>query len=220
MVATSSLLELVGHAKVLVFDFDGTLVDSNPIKWRAFGRCFEEFAEQQEEIQAYCRGNNHTPRGEKFRYVYEQILKLPYTPEVEIRLHRCFEENTTRQIIQAPSLPGAESFLQQVRQTHRAALLSSTPHPFLLQILRERRWTDYFRWIQGAPVDKTDWLKNLRDRHRLGKEELIFFGDTLEDAHSALVAGCPFVAVRNETWDAKAAFTLSDYRSLLVPAGT
>ena len=52
-----------GSAKALVFDFDGTLVDSNAIKWKAFEACFDRFPDRREEILSYCRGNNHTKPG-------------------------------------------------------------------------------------------------------------------------------------------------------------
>jgi phosphoglycolate phosphatase-like HAD superfamily hydrolase len=51
---------------VLVFDFDGTLVDSNPIKWQAFAQMFAEVRERRDEILAYCYGNPRIARGEKF----------------------------------------------------------------------------------------------------------------------------------------------------------
>ncbi len=198
MVATSSLLEQVRHAKALVFDFDGTLVDSNPIKWRAFEHCFEEFFHRRDEILAYCWGNNHTPRGDKFRYVYEQILKLPYTPQMETKLHSRFEGETTRQIIEAPALPGAEEFLRRVRSTHATALLSSTPHNILLDILAQRHWKDYFQVVRGAPVDKANGLETFRQEHRLGSQGILFFGDTQEDSQAATEAGCTFIPVASE----------------------
>lgn len=181
---------------ILVFDFDGTLVDSNRIKWEGFNRCFAEFPEQRDEILAYCRGNHHVTRGEKFRAVYEQMLGLPYSPEIERRLHRRFEEATTDAIIRAPEIPGASEFLQRARSRHRTAVLSSTPHEILLVILERRRWSSYFDLKQGAPVDKATWLRAL-ERMGFPRHEVLFFGDTPEDAAAARVAGCRFVPVLN-----------------------
>lgn len=185
---------LLRKVRFLVFDFDGTLVDSNEIKWRAFDRCFNSFPAHREEIRAYCRGNSHTPRWEKFRHVYERILRLPYTPEVERELHRCFERETTEQIARAPALPGVEEFLDRIRSRYRTALLSSTPHETLLEILGKRYWSDRFDEVRGAPVHKALWLKELRD---LGfpPDQVLLFGDTLEDAEAAREAGCGFVPV-------------------------
>lgn len=82
-VAISRVAEIVRQARALVCDIDGTLVDSKSIKWRAFELRFGEFPDGLEEILPYCRGHHHIPRGEKFRYVNERILGLPFTSEIE-----------------------------------------------------------------------------------------------------------------------------------------
>lgn len=188
-------VECLRRGRCLVFDFDGTLVDSNPIKWRAFERCFAEFPERQDEILAYCRGHHHVPRGEKFRHAYEQILGLPYTPDVAAALHERFDAETTRRIIEAPEIPGATQFLRAVSRRHETALLSSTPHETLVHIVQQRGWADYFRDIRGAPVDKTAWLKAMREGRGMDGHTIVFFGDTGEDAEAAAAAGCTFVGV-------------------------
>ena len=187
------------EADLYVFDFDGTLVDSNPIKWQAFESCFAgpEFTAHRREIFAYCRGNNHTTRSEKFRHVYERILGLPYTADAERRLHQRFERETTQAIIGAPEVPGASGFLESVRREAHTAVLSSTPHPILRQILEARGWLRYFDLQRGAPVVKADWLKGLQGLgYPAGR--ILFFGDTPEDARAAEGAGCPFVTVGKE----------------------
>ncbi len=186
---------LVDHARALVFDFDGTLVDSNPIKWRGFERCFAGFPERLPEIMEYCQGHHHTPREEKFRHVYERILRRPYTPEVEAKLLARFDEETTQRIIEAPDIPGATTFLSLVAGTHMTALLSSTPHEMLLEIVRRRSWLEHFDVVRGAPIEKGAWLRDFRAARRLGANDIVMFGDTEEDARAAGVAGCLFVAV-------------------------
>ncbi len=203
------------EADLYVFDFDGTLVDSNPIKWRAFENCFSgpEFAARRGEILAYCRGNNHTTRSEKFRHVYERILGLPYTADAEQQLHRRFERETTQAIIGAPEVPGASGFLESVRHKAHTAVLSSTPHPILREILEARGWLGLFDLQRGAPVVKADWLKGLQG---LGypADRILFFGDTPEDARAAERAGCPFVTL-GETSLPGSTLTVPDFRSLL-----
>ena len=61
-------------ARAMVLDFDGTLVDSNPIKMRGFEAVFADFPERLPKIMAYCQGGPETPRGQKFKHVYEVIL--------------------------------------------------------------------------------------------------------------------------------------------------
>ncbi len=216
-VAEKSLAEWMEQARCLVFDFDGTLVDSVSIKQEAFRRCFEEHPERLPEILRYCFGNHHTPRWEKFRHVYEEILRLPYTPETEAVLHERFERQTTQQIVKAPALPGAEVFVRAACRRWFTAVLSSTPHEILVQILTQRHWLDDFQRVRGAPVDKAAWLRLLREEQGWGPAEMLFFGDTLEDLRAASSAGCTFVAVHNESLRSETIFSLPDFTGLLPP---
>ena len=210
----AAVRELIRRARALIVDFDGTLVDSNPIKWRAFEQCFEEFPERYQEIIAYCSGHHHTPRGEKFRHVYERILERAYSPAIAARLHRRFAEETTQAIIRAAEIPGATGWLAAASATHRMALLSSTPHEILLEIVTARGWQGYFEAIQGAPVHKASWLTQFRQAHRLGARDAVFLGDTLEDAQAAQDAGCLFIAVSREPFGAPSGRRIADFTSL------
>ena len=198
-------------SRALLFDFDGTLVDSNRIKWKAFEACFNRFPERREEILAYCRANNHTTRYEKFRWVYEKILRLPYGPERERELSGIFESRSTEQIIEAPEIPGAEGFLRSRKGKHVLGLLSSTPHPILLEILSRRGWSGYFDVIQGAPVDKAEFLRRFLVERGIRADEAVFFGDTLEDAQAAKEAGWKFVTVRPEREELKSQLWIPDF---------
>ncbi len=213
-VAAVEIADIVRRAQALVFDFDGTLVDSNPIKWHAFEACFTEFSEHRSEILAYCRGNHHIPRGEKFRHVYEQVLKLPYVSVVEAVLHGRFAAVTTRQIIEAPEILGAMRFLHVTAHSHETALLSSTPHDTLLQIVEERGWWGYFQTKRGAPVDKATWFQAFREERKLHKEEVIFFGDTPEDKVAARAAKCLFIAVGNKALALDGTLYIRDFTKL------
>ncbi len=189
--SANEVLNLLEKAKVLVFDFDGTLVDSNEIKRKAFEQCFADYPKYFGAIIEYCRGNNHTPRQIKFRHVFENILQQPYTPEIEKEMLDRYASETTEPVMAAAEIPGATRFLQNVFLKKDIHLLSSTPHPFLEIILEGRGLRKYFKRVQGAPVNKTDWLKEF-------EKEDVFIGDSKEDCRSAKEAGISFVAVGGE----------------------
>lgn len=188
----NTVLDLLKTAKALVLDFDGTLVDSNPIKLKAFEKCFAEYPEHFETIMAYCRSNHHTHRHEKFGFVFENILKQPYTPEIEKRLLEIYARETTEQVIAAKEIPGAGRFLEQFVKGKLAALLSSTPHETLLHILERRGLKKYFTTVQGAPINKAEWLQQFAQTHALKPVEILFIGDSAEDFASAKKAGVLF----------------------------
>lgn len=213
-------VDVVWRARALVFDFDGTLVDSNPIKWRAFEGCFEEFPEYRKRILEYCHAHDHTPRGEKFRHVYETILGRPYTADTEAMLHRRFEAATTAQIAAAPAIAGAEEMLALAGARCGTALLSSTPQGALEQIVGARGWARYFEVVRGAPVDKASWLKQFRHDRDLGGDAVVVFGDSPEDAAAAGEAGCAFIGVRNPALRGRVRYWIDDYTGVRDLAAT
>ncbi len=202
-------------ARALVFDFDGTLVDSNRIKWRGFEEVFAGFPDRVDEIMAYCRGANHTIRGQKFRHVYERILGLPYTADLEADLQARYADATTQAIIDAREIPGAMAFLTDVADRYHTALLSSTPHPILLEIIERRGMQRYFRHVQGAPVDKAAWLCAFRRDHALASEQIVFFGDTKEDTIAAVVSGCAFIGVGEAVLFPETCAIIADFQGFL-----
>lgn len=186
---------LIQQAKAIVLDFDGTLVNSNRIKRRAFEKCFADYPKQFDAIMQYCKTNNHIPRQIKFRHVFEKILFLPYTAEIEQQMLSRYAKETTAQVIAAQEIPGATEFLKRFVFGRESALLSSTPHAILLHILEKRGMKHYFKIIQGAPVNKAKWIQAFLSQRQLRAEEIVFIGDSPEDIHSAKEIGIPFVGV-------------------------
>lgn len=198
-----------------MFDFDGTLVDSNGIKRRAFESCFRDLKRRRREVIAYCVDHPHLTRTEKFGHVYEKIIGLPYSRKIEEKLRGRFEAGTTRQIVRAAAIPGAEEFLALGCRERLCGILSTTPHPILLHILRERGWEQFFRVVRGAPVQKEAWLERFRRRRRLKPSELIYFGDSPEDARAASEAGCLFIGLRDIRLRGKGLGHWNDFRGIL-----
>lgn len=192
---TTDIRTKIERAKALVLDFDGTLVDSNDIKRNAFEKCFVDYPERFEAIMAYCKGNNHIPRHVKFRHAFENILKLPYTAGIEKQMLETYAAQTTSQVIAAKEIPGATKFLEKFYRQKELALLSSTPHETLLHILDKRGMKKYFGAVQGAPVDKSGWLKKFIADRGLKKEEVAFIGDSFEDLRAAKEAQIFYIGV-------------------------
>ncbi|MDZ4224841.1 MAG: HAD family hydrolase, partial [bacterium] len=86
-------------------------------------------------------------------------------------------------------------FLEKFAPTREMALLSSTPHDILLHILEKRKIGHYFKIIQGAPVHKASWLKQFRTEKNCKPSEMLFIGDSEEDAQSAKDAGIAFLQI-------------------------
>ena len=62
--------------KVIALDFDGTLVESNQIKDRAFETILSEWPKHKGTMMQWHLAHDSVERREKFRYFVEEILAL------------------------------------------------------------------------------------------------------------------------------------------------
>ncbi|PIR20039.1 MAG: hypothetical protein COV45_08685 [Deltaproteobacteria bacterium CG11_big_fil_rev_8_21_14_0_20_47_16] len=189
-------LSLIQTADLLIFDFDGTLVDSNELKWTAFETCFDDYPNYRNQIRTYSRTKNHVLRHDKLRHICENILGETCPPEREQQLLNRYNEETTLGIIAAPEIPGATQFLDFMFGKKHMVLLSATPHDILISLVKERKLERYFEHIQGAPINKADWMKTYIDQS--GMKHAVSIGDSKEDALSAQKISLPFIPIGHD----------------------
>ena len=68
--------------KVIFWDFDGVLIDSNAVRDLGFELVLADFnVDQVEQLLAFHRLNGGLSRYVKFRYFFEEILKVSITDE-------------------------------------------------------------------------------------------------------------------------------------------
>ena len=97
----------------IVFDFDGTLVDSNEIKSKAFGKLYESYGvEIVRKVVAYHRENKGISRFIKFKHWQETLLGQPYSDELGEQLSLRYSRLVMEAVVQAPLIDGAFEFLK------------------------------------------------------------------------------------------------------------
>lgn len=182
--------------KIIIFDFDGVLVDSVDIKKKAFAKLFED--ESPEVIKAIVEhhlANRSMSRFEKISHYYKEFLKQPLTDEMLNSLCSRFSGLVVEEIIKAPYIEGAKDFLDNYTKTYKCYVVSSTPEDELRQIVNERNMSSYFCVVYGAPRAKTDIIKDILNTTNYRPEEAVFIGDDLLDYKAAEINGIKFIAV-------------------------
>ncbi len=190
---------------VVVFDFDGTLVDSNRLKWNAY---FELFPRSPEAKRAISKALS--PIYEKSRYVIierllDELIRQGLMEEPPGGRHRLLEDLTARygHIVlegakQCPEMPGASELLKELSHLGaRLYLSSTTPESPLKEIVAHRGWTGYFQDIFGYPRQKSDTLRQIMEENRLPPHALAVVGDGRSDMESAEETGALFIRVQD-----------------------
>lgn len=181
--------------QAFVFDFDGTLVDSNAIKadgYRHVAAAHRGGAAIMEETRAAVRGDRFA--------VFEAYAKRlaqaggPVCAPADLAAHYTASVDTA--VAASPEMPGASHLLRALRAAGRASFLSSaTPLASLAKIVAARGWTAFFKSIHGAPARKPDTLRLILAAHGLAPAHVAVVGDGADDAAAAAETGCRFFAV-------------------------
>ncbi len=180
--------------KALIFDFDGVILESADLKTKAFEQLAqEEFPEFVKEIVAYHRKNMGISRFVKFRYIFDTLLKIKITPEIEKRLGDRFTAIIFENLKTVPFVPGSLEFLKASFGKYRMFVASGTPEKELREVADLRGVTRYFDELHGSPRTKQEIVMDILARHHLEAGDVVFVGDAESDYLAAKLTGVPFI---------------------------
>ncbi len=184
--------------QAILFDFDGTLVQSNQIKRdtlfvvaRTVGASDEQFAQVFEDH----------PRYDRFGLYRELLNRINYDGDIDAKvdeLSTLYGDLTTAAISKAPEIPGAEKFLQEFSAQIPMYINSATPEASLRNTVEERGWNSFFRGVYGRPKSKNEIFERVQNETGLTADQILFVGDSVQDLESARDNGCPFLGVAHE----------------------
>jgi len=182
--------------KVIVFDFDGTLIDSNQLKYDAFFKLFPFDAPPKNIIEEVLGEFL-----EESRYVIlREILKRVDTETINeneldnrvLALATKYDDLIVGGAKRCNEKPGAKEVLELFSKRYNLYLSSTTPETSLKDIVKHRKWENYFCDIFGYPNDKKAVLLNIIKEESINPDELLVVGDGKSDRDSADKVGSRF----------------------------
>ncbi len=188
--------------RCVVFDFDGTLVDSNEIKREAFftiiqpwdisGTVVAEVFDRWPTADRYKKTDKIAEslvakglllKGASVRKWADRFAG-EYTIQCETAIASCAE------------IPGTSQLLREL--TDQGILLfinSATPGEPLLRLLKLRKWDHFFQAVYGGEASKADNLRAVAEKTGATRDEIVHIGDQFDDLQAAEQFDCHFVAM-------------------------
>ncbi len=189
--------------RVVVFDFDGVLVDSNAIKRDAYFRVFARFGDTAALVAA---GLEEQPDGHRYQ-VIERVLRrvraaelLPSAEPPEgwlEHLATAYNAVCEEGVAACPEVAGASEVLPRLLSRTPLYVNSATWEEPLRRVVRRRGWETLFRGVYGSPTTKVANLRRVLASECADPAETVFVGDGKRDLAAARETGCRFVGVRN-----------------------
>ena len=177
----------------MAFDFDGVILESTHIKTEAFRELFVEYPAALDSIIKYHVENGGISRFIKFRFIYENLIKQPYSQEIENKLAKKFEGLVMGKVLQCPFVDGALEVLEKYSKKLPLYIVSGIPDGELKQILLKRGLRMHFSEVFGSSKSKQEWLNDIIDKNQINPENLLFVGDALSDYYAGIAAKVTFI---------------------------
>ena len=193
-----------GGIRAIVFDFDGTLVDSNHVKRLAYDVAFAHIPDANRYIPTALRKYPDRDR----RFIIDHIVQLLHAnrrvrrgdvDHLRALALRRYARYCRSAVAAADDFPGVEATLRVLARTYRIAINSGTPQGQLVNLIRARSWGKYCEVVLGAPVTKSQNLERIARQLSLEARQMVFLGDSAVDAKAAAAFGCTFLHVAHQS---------------------
>ncbi len=186
--------------KCLAFDCDGVLLDSVPVKTRAFARLAEPYGRAAaDRLVAYHSYHGGVSRYLKFAWFFKEILGREITPAENEEWGRKFAEYALDEVRRCDFIPGAVETLKMWHGKLPMYVCSGAPREELNLVLGERHIAGYFNGIYGSPPPKAELLRIIvTEDARVLPGETLMVGDAVTDRDAALAVGTNFYGVGSQ----------------------
>jgi phosphoglycolate phosphatase len=186
--------------RLVLFDFDGTLVDSNAVKEACMRGVVAGLPGGPEVLAAARRAG-----GNRYKLFAEvaRLIDPSGEPNAIVRRGRALAAAYTqccrRGIGAARERRGARSALVALRARGiKIWVNSATPHRDLVAIVRDRKLSPLLDGVLGGPASKAANLRAALKAARVPPRHALTVGDGFDDLEAARVVGTWFVAMTAE----------------------
>ena len=188
---------MISDLAAVVFDFDGTLVDSATIKREAFYEATFEIQGSDRLVEQLLSAD---PPLDRYQIMWRVASSgTPLVPDLELiasDLASRYSQICRERITKAPEINGATAIIRALfAQSIPMYISSATPIAELTTVVSARPWSRFIRKCFGSPDTKINHLQKVMDSENAPAENILMIGDLKSDKDAAMSLGCMFGAV-------------------------
>lgn len=202
--------------KNILWDFDGVILDSMPVREYGFRKIFESYdGKLVNKLIDYHTLNGGLSRYVKIRYFYEELLGKDITDDNLSILAENFSIIMKNELTDKKYLISTTvDFIKNYYMKYRFHIVSGSDHKELNFLSKELGLSEYFISIHGSPTPKNTLVEEVLMINDYKKEETILIGDSFNDYEAANVNKIGFYGFNNVKLQKIANVYLKDYRVL------
>lgn len=185
--------------KNILFDFDGVILDSMPVRDFGFREIFKEFdKELVEKLIEYNNLNGGLSRYVKIRYFYEELLETAISEEKVKELAQKFSEIMRKELSNKKyMIEETVKFIEDNHEKYNLHIVSGSDGDELRFLCKELEIDKFFLSIDGSPTPKNQLVANVLQKNNYLENETILIGDSINDYETAKINGIDFYGYNN-----------------------
>ena len=185
--------------KNILFDFDGVILDSMPVREYGFRKIFENHKKELvEELIVYHKQNGGLSRYNKIRYFYEKILNESISDDSVNELGEKFSIIMREELVHKKYLiKETVDFIASNYRNYILHIVSGSDGKELNFLCEKLELSKYFVSISGSPTPKVDLVKNLLANEQYCLDEYVLIGDSMNDYEAAIDNNIEFYGFNN-----------------------
>jgi len=185
--------------KNILWDFDGVILDSMPVREYGFKKIFENFDKDLvDKLLDFHNQNGGLSRYVKIRYFYEKLLDEKIEESKVLELAEEFSVIMRKELTKKKYLIyETVTFISQNYQNYDFHIVSGSDGKELNFLCKELELSQYFKTIYGSPTPKNQLVKNVLSENTYTENETILIGDSLNDYEAAKINNLDFYGFNN-----------------------
>lgn len=187
--------------KNIIFDFDGVILDSVPVKTEGFKQLFSSYDNNLvDKLLKYHEINGGMSRYKKIEYFFNELLDENVSYEDILKLGNKYSMLTKNELSNSKYLIlDTFNYIKENYQKYNFHIASGADENDLKYICKKLELDKYFLSIHGSPMIKDLLVKNILKDNLYSSSETIMIGDSINDYVAANVNNIDFYAFNNES---------------------
>ncbi len=184
----------------ILFDFDGVILDSMPVRDFGFREIFKEFdKELVEKLIEYNNLNGGLSRYVKIRYFYEELLKESISEKKVQELAQKFSGIMKKELTNKKyMIEETVKFIEDNHKKYNLHIVSGSDGDELRFLCKELEIDKFFLSIDGSPTPKNELVANVLQENNYLENKTILIGDSINDYEAAKVNNIDFYGFNNK----------------------
>lgn len=188
------------NKKVILWDFDGVLMDSMPVRDRGFELVLKGFPKMEvEKLMEFHRANGGLSRYVKFRYFFEEIRNEPVSDKEVSEWALKFSTIMKKELLDKNLLiKDSVEFVRSNNDRFSMHIVSGSDQSELRFLCKELNIATNFLSINGSPTSKKELVSSILENYKYSKNQVVLIGDSINDFEAAKFNGIEFKGYNNK----------------------